>query len=308
MPTRQHEIWTEEITLNNEMRVNMKMTKKTEDRIKVSVPKFQRVLAAAKDRDLNESDTVSIITDMLAEVFGYDKYQEVTSELAIRGTYCDLAIKIGDKFQYLIECKAIGTELKELHLRQAIGYGANKGIQWIILTNGIDWQIYRLRFEKPIAWDIVARFNFAMLSTKNEHDMEKLAIVTKEGVEKGARESLYEKTQCVNRFVVGAMILSEPVIAMLKRELRKLSDGIYIEESEISTLLREGVLRRDLLEGEEANAAFSKVARHLRQQTKRPASKKCPSPSDNSPTPAPEQSLSDQILAETKTTGIAPGA
>ena len=135
----------------------MKMTKKTEDRIKSALPKFQKILSVAKDRDLNESDTVSIISDILADVFGYDKYMEVTSELAIRGTYCDLAIKLGDKqdkFKYLIECKAIGTDLKEQHLRQAIGYGANKGIQWLILTNGIDWQVYYLRFEKPIAWDL----------------------------------------------------------------------------------------------------------------------------------------------------------
>ena len=67
----------------------MKITKKTEERIKTGIAKFRKVLEIAKERDLNESDTVAIITDMLAEVFGYDKYLEVTSELAIRGTYCD---------------------------------------------------------------------------------------------------------------------------------------------------------------------------------------------------------------------------
>ena len=51
----------------------MKMTKKTEDRIKSALPKFQKILSVAKDRDLNESDTVSIISDILADVFGYDK-------------------------------------------------------------------------------------------------------------------------------------------------------------------------------------------------------------------------------------------
>ncbi len=274
----------------------MKTTKKTEDRIKTGIPKFQKVLAIAKDRDLNESDTVSIITDMLAEVFGYDKYIEVTSELAIRGTYCDLAIKLGDKFQYLIECKAIGTELKDSHLRQAVGYGANKGIQWVVLTNGIDWQVYRLRFEQPITWDLVARFNVMTLSTKNTRDMERLVILTKEGVEKHARENLFEKIQCVNRFVVAALMLSDPVVSTLKRELRKLSDGIAVESTEIISLLRDGVLRRDLLEGEDADAAFAKIARHFRQQAKKPAPK--PSSPAEPPSP-PTQSLSDQILAET---------
>ncbi len=273
----------------------MKTTKKTEERIKTGIPKFQKVLAIAKDRDLNESDTVSIITDMLAEVFGYDKYLEVTSELAIRGTYCDLAIKLGDKFQYLIECKAIGTELKDCHLRQAVGYGANKGIQWVVLTNGIDWHVYRLRFEQPITWDLVARFNVMTLSTKNARDMERLVILTKEGVEKHARENLFEKIQCVNRFVIAALVLSDPVVSNLKRELRKLSDGIAVESAEIISLLRDGVLRRDLLEGEDADAAFAKIARHFRQQAKKPVPK---SSSPAEPPSPPTQSLSDQILAE----------
>lgn len=276
----------------------MKISKKTEERIKASIPKFQKVLAIAKARDLNESDTVSIITDILAEVFGYDKYLEVTSELAIRGTYCDLAIKIGDKFQYLIECKAIGTDLKESHLRQAIGYGANKGIQWIILTNGLDWQVYRLRFEQPIAWDLVTRFDFEGVSSKNERDMEKLVILTKEGVEKNAREDLYEKAQCVNRFVTGALILSDVVVGTIKRELRKMADGISVEDAEVVALLREGVLRRDLLDGEEAEYAMAKVAKHFKQLSKKAPARKVTSQSEANNHPSPQVSMSDQILAE----------
>lgn len=276
----------------------MKITKKTEERIKSSMAKFQKVLAIAKVRDLNESDTVAIITDILAEVFGYDKYLEVTSELAIRGTYCDLAIKLGDKFQYLIECKAIGTDLKETHLRQAIGYGANKGIQWLILTNGLEWQIYRLRFEQPIAWDLVVRFSLDTISVKNERDLEKLIVVTKEGVEKGAREEMFEKAQCVNRFVVGSLILSDVVVGLLKRELKKLAEGISIEDSEIVGLLRDGVLRRDLLEGEESEAAMAKVAKHFKQTAKKSVPKKPCAPMAPSESNAQRpMSMSDQILA-----------
>jgi len=115
--------------------------KRVSDRLVRSVAKFQQVLRVAKDRDVNESDTVSIVKDMLADVFGYDKYLEITSESAVRGTFCDLAIKVDKKFEYLIEVKAIGLDLKPAHLRQAIDYGANKGVQWIILTNGMVWQV-----------------------------------------------------------------------------------------------------------------------------------------------------------------------
>ena len=77
----------------------MKIAKKVEDCIKNGAVKFRKVLEAAKNRDLSESDTVAIITDMLAEVFGYEKYSEITSELMIRGTFCDLAIRLNDSFE-----------------------------------------------------------------------------------------------------------------------------------------------------------------------------------------------------------------
>lgn len=282
----------------------MKITKKTEERIKNNIVKFQKVLGIAKDRDLNESDTVSIITDMLAEVFGYDKYLEVTSELAIRGTYCDLAIKLNDKFEYLIECKAIGIDLKDNHLRQAIGYGANKGIQWIILTNGVEWQIHKLKFEQPIQCERVAQFRINDLSLKNERDIEKLAIITKEGVEKSLREELYEKIQCVNKFVVGQLILSDPVISTIRRELKKLSDGINVEESEINSLLRNAVLRRDIVDetSDDVQVAASKVAKFYRQSAKKTVVK--PQPKDEQPKDEPQtpvQSLSERLLQEAET-------
>ena len=284
----------------------MKITKKTEDRIKASLPKFQTVLGKAKDRDLNESDTVSIITDILAEVFGYDKYMEVTSEFAIRGTYCDLAIKLNDKVEYLIECKAIGTELKEIHLNQAFSYGAKEGIQWIILTNGLDWRIYRMTFRQPVTWDMVARFDLSAVSAKDERDMDKLVMVTREGVEKGAREEMYSKVQCVNRHVAGALILSDAVVSVLKREFRRLSEGISVSDDEVVALLRGGVLRKDLLEGEEAEAAMKRVNKHFKRAEKKQAEKK-PSAqaAKHEATTPPAASLTEQLLAEAES-GSAP--
>lgn len=71
-----------------------KLPTKTADRISAGIKRFQPILAAAKSRDVGESDTVTIVVDILADIFGYDKYSEITSEHAIRGTYCDLATKL----------------------------------------------------------------------------------------------------------------------------------------------------------------------------------------------------------------------
>jgi len=239
----------------------MKVTKKAEDRIVSALQKFQPIIKRAHALDLNESDTVTIISDVLSEVMGYDKYVEVTSELAIRGMFCDLAVKIGGRFEYLIECKAIGTELKDNHLRQAVGYGSNKGISWVILTNSIDWQVYRIRFEQPISWDLVARFNLLEESSKSPQLIEKLFMISKDGTEKKVRDEVYEKTQCVNRFIIGAVIASQPVVQLVRKELRKIADGVNVSEEEVLKIITEECLRRDLTEGEEALAAGKKLCR-----------------------------------------------
>jgi hypothetical protein len=60
--------------------------KKVVERLTAGLKQFQPILSTAKARDDGEADTVMIVTDMLASVFGYDKYSEVTAEYAIRGT------------------------------------------------------------------------------------------------------------------------------------------------------------------------------------------------------------------------------
>jgi predicted type IV restriction endonuclease len=244
--------------------------KRVADRLARSVGRFQQVLQLARDRDVNEADTVSIIKDMLAEVFGYDKYMEVTSEFAVRGTFCDLAIKVENKVEYLIEAKAIGLALKDSHLRQAIEYGANNGIQWVMLTNGVMWQLYKIRFEKPINCDLVCSINFLEIDPKNEEQLNRLYLLCKEGLSKDAREQFHEKLLVVNRFMLGALILGDEVLAAIRRELRKLSDGLLVDAEEISHVLTNEVLKRDVLEGEEAGKAQGRVRRFYGKVTRRP--------------------------------------
>jgi len=38
----------------------------------------------------------------------------------IRGAFCDLAVKLDGALAFLIEVKAVGLELKEQHVKQAV--------------------------------------------------------------------------------------------------------------------------------------------------------------------------------------------
>lgn len=272
--------------------------KKVAERFIKAVPKFQKVLQIAKDRDVNESDTVAVINDIFGDVLGYDKYLEVTSELAIRGTYCDLAIRIDDKVHFLIEAKAIGIDLKDAHMKQACDYGANHGVQWVVLTNGIEWKVYRIRFEQPINFDLVCTFDFLALNPRNEKDQELLFLLSKEGLSKNARDDFYERVQSVNRYVIGALMLAEPVLSVVRRELRKLAQGMKIDVAEIDSIVRTQVLKREIVEGDEAEAAQARVSKFYRKGTTSRRKKHKHHPEPSTRLPNLEESVTDRLLRE----------
>ncbi|MCK5125144.1 MAG: type I restriction enzyme HsdR N-terminal domain-containing protein [candidate division Zixibacteria bacterium] len=247
----------------------IKVPKKVVERLNKEVGQFQKILKAAKDRDINESDTVTIVTDMLANVFGFDKYSDVTRECAIQGTYCDLAIKLDSHIKYLIEVKAIGLDLKENHLRQAVNYGANKGIRWVVLTNGIDWEIYWLKFESKVDYDLVCSFNFLELNAKRHEDQSKLFILCKKGIRADAMEQYGKRVQSVNRYMIGALILTEPVINTIRLTLKKISPSIKVTNDEIENILSHDVLKRDIREGEIAGKAKSRVNKILKKHSQK---------------------------------------
>jgi len=237
------------------------VTSKVAARISAAIKRFQPIIASAKSRDANESDTVIIVTDMLSGVFGYDKYSEITSECSIRGTWCDLAIKIDGKFEYLIEVKAIGMDLKDSYTKQAVDYSANKGTDWVLLTNAEIWRIYKVTFAKPIDSELIVEINFSTLNPKKSGDIELLYNLTKEGLMKSALGEFHTQQQALSRFFMGAMVVSNPVLEVIRRELRRISPDVRIDIEQIKSVLVNDVLKREVVESEKADEARKKINR-----------------------------------------------
>lgn len=239
----------------------MTIPKKVSDRLSAGLKRYQPILSSAKSRDVGETDTVTIVKDMLADVFGYDKYAELTSEYAIRGTYCDLAIKLEGKLCTLIEVKAVGMELKEAQVKQAVDYAANQGTDWVLLTNGLRWCVYHIVFSKPIAQELVVDLDFCALNGRSNEDLEKLFLWCKEGWQKSALGEFHTQRQALSRFFIGAVVLSEPVVDVIRRELRRVSPDVRITSEQITEVLSSEVIKREVMEGEKAEEARKKIAR-----------------------------------------------
>ncbi len=238
----------------------MTIPAKVAERLSLGLKRFAPILTAAKSRDVNESDTSMIVTDMLADVYGYDKYAEVTRELAIRGTYCDLATRIDGKFQMLIEVKAIGSELKDGHAKQAVDYAANQGVEWVALTNGQMWKVFRVIFAKPIDAELVLDIDLLSLNPKSTGDLESLFLLTRESMLKSGLYAYHDHLQATNKFYLAAVVLSDAVLDTVRRELRRVSDA-KVELDELREALKQEVIKREVIEGDKADGARKKVSK-----------------------------------------------
>jgi predicted type IV restriction endonuclease len=246
-----------------------RVPQKVQARFARELRKYNRILQDALDRDINEADTAQLVADMLSNLFGFDRYAEVTAEYAIKATYCDLAVKKDGEIAFLLEVKAIGRDLKEHHLRQAVDYGVHQGIQYVVLTNAVTWEIYKITFERPVQYELICAIDMRAVSPRRQDDQEKLFLLCREGIAKAAMRDYHQHVQAVNRFVIAAVLQSDSVVAVIRREVRRLAPKVHVEDHEILQILQEDVLKREVIEGGKADEARQRVrkaaSRTLRQ-------------------------------------------
>lgn len=249
----------------------MGVSAKVATRIATEVKRYQSVLSAIQKKDISEADTVTVINDILADVCGYDKYHEVTSQYAIRGTFVDLAVRVDDDIRFLIEVKAIGIELKDIHVKQAIDYAANEGIEWVVLTNGAMWRVYKVHFGQPIEKILVCEVDLIALGPKSDEIIECFGNLSREGFSKGTMADLLHQKQVTNKFTIAALLISDDVLDDIRKEVRRLGSGVKVDVEYLRSLLTNEIIKRDLIDSEDAKAAAQNVKRLQRAASRKKA-------------------------------------
>lgn len=185
--------------------------------------------------ELDESATRLMINHFLTEVLGYKMIEEIKTEYMIRDTYADYVVQLNGKRPFLVEVKGFSLELSEKHLRQAINYGANEGIDWAILTNGRKIDLYKIIFDRPI--DSKKIFSIDLTDqTVIKENAEQLQYLHRESVLKKELEILWKKHSALDPNTLACYLLGKPVINYVKKELKakykskfsdsEISDGI----------------------------------------------------------------------------------
>jgi hypothetical protein len=212
----------------------------------ISSAKSEKMLAALKDykkryltknlSDLDESGTRIMINTFLTSILGYQELEEIKTEFMIKGTYADYIVQTGGKRHFLVEVKAFSIDLSDKHLRQAVNYGANEGIEWALLTNGRHFQFYKILFEKPISEKLVPEVDFNSEDYDVKDALENLAYFHKDAIVKKSLDSVWARYAALEPVGLAGLLFSPHVITFLRKELKAKYDTKFEDEDILEAL------------------------------------------------------------------------
>lgn len=232
---------------------------KAKDRIKKSLPKIKRLVDKGKLEDYKEADTRKIVSFAL-ECLGWDSFENITAEQMIGSRYADYVVKTDDEQVFVVEVKQIGLKLKETHLNQARQYAVDEGIDWIVLTNGDEWQVYRTTLEGKIpVTKLVFKISISDDSMKPAQKTELLYLLSEEANRKKEIEGYYDKRVALSAENLADHILGDDVINKLRVSIKN-STGQRLQNSEIAKALVLRLFREDKIT-EDHRKAIKKMER-----------------------------------------------
>ena len=153
-----------------------------------------------RKEDLREYPTRTIFIDPLLQALGWNVRDpdEVQLEYpTIDGKSVDYAPKVNRKPVLFIEAKSLNDPLTDVKsITQVVGYAANAGIEWCILTNGVTYKVYRST-EKAEAPDKLL-FEVSIDPKESEgrsiqQIAKQLARFSRDAMEKGVLDEIGER-------------------------------------------------------------------------------------------------------------------
>lgn len=209
--------------------------------IKQSVKSCIPLLMQLLQNNANETETRHGIEVILKEVLGYDLVSDIRKEVPIKGLKADYVAKIKDTNAIAIEAKKIGICLTKSHVYQATNYGALAGIKWVVLTNGLVWQLYRISQGEQYEHHLI--FTIDLLDGLDDDEAEFFYLISRHGMcRKNLLENRWQKIRALGSASLISVLLNEDVIAKIRSTLAK-ETGYKATNEELRQALEDNILQ-----------------------------------------------------------------
>jgi predicted type IV restriction endonuclease len=193
------------------------------------------VLLEAQKENLNEADTTHRLNEVFERVLGYDALREISFEAQLKGKYVDVVLKVEGRIRVLVEVKAAGVILRDRHIEQAQLYASQNNFQWVLLTNGITWNLYHLTFDEGIEYE--RAFSVDLTTDPVEKVAEALSVLHRDAVKQGDLEEYWQRRAVLSPASIGKALFTEDVLRHLRREVRR-QEGVLVDVEDLAAALR----------------------------------------------------------------------
>ncbi|MFX1508351.1 MAG: DUF5655 domain-containing protein [Promethearchaeota archaeon] len=211
------------------------------------IKSLQTKLEKHRKADLKEYPTRTIFVDPLLQALGWDVTDPDEIELeypTIDGKSVDYAPKINRKPVLFIEAKALNDPLTDVKsTTQVVGYAANAGVEWCILTNGVTYKVYRSTEKAEAPDKLLFEISLDPKETEGlsiEQVAEQFARFSRDAMAKGLLDEIGEQI-----FTTG--------------KVRKVLDKLFMEPPNILIRLIRSTLRDDTIKPIQVKNALKRL-------------------------------------------------
>ena len=184
---------------------------------------------------LDEASTRLMVNHFLSDVLGYKELDEIKAEYRIADKYADYVIQLKRKKHFIVEVKAAALDINEKHFRQALEYASNEGIDWVFLTNGRSFSLYRVIFKRPISFKKI--FEHSLLRKRQLDGITKdLMLITRDSVENGLLEAYWKRFQAASPENIAPLLYNKRVVNFVKNHLLRETGIKFTDQDVIASL------------------------------------------------------------------------
>jgi hypothetical protein len=72
-------------------------------------------------------------------------------------------------------------------------------------------------------------------------------------------DTYHQHSQILNKFTIAQILLTEPVVSAVRRELRKLFPETKVDSEQITDILNNDILKREVIEGDKVKETQQKI-------------------------------------------------
>jgi predicted type IV restriction endonuclease len=205
-----------------------------------AIREARRLIAEVQRLDGNEAETRRRVERIFESVMGYDVFKHLSREHAVHGVgdteHMDFAIKVGAKdIAMVVELKRVDIDLSRSHLKQASRYAIDLGCEWVLLTNGRQWDLYHVEFGQPPDTRLMTSWN--LLEDELADVAASFELISFRSIKKNKVRSLWEKKSVLTPECLLNQILSEDSIRRYKNGIRK-EAGVSVHPEDIVAAIR----------------------------------------------------------------------